>query len=135
MIQIRTYKTLTPVLAAALLAAMAGAAVADPPSPAAKDAYDTSHVPGEPSLAIKPPVTSDISATQGPGPATPLEQRETRTLASAIFSKPGAAQKAADKASAANDPVIPPTDPKAEWFGDQQNVKVGGKGLLVTAPF
>ncbi|THD59405.1 hypothetical protein [Phenylobacterium sp.] len=134
MTQTRSYKALTPALAAILLAVTAGAALADPPSPAAKDAYDTNRAPGQDSaLTVKPPVTSDLSATRGPT-VTPAEQRSTRTLASAIFAKPGAAQKAADKAASANDPVIPPGEPKSEWLPDQ-SVKVGGKGLQVTAPF
>lgn len=74
--------------------------------------------------------TSSIDATK----ATAADQRETRTLATAIFAKPGAAQRAADKAAAALKPPIPPAEPKAEWLAED-SVRFGGKGLELTAPF
>jgi hypothetical protein len=78
----------------------------------------------------KPHVTSSLEAT---GPA-PQDAHQSRALAAAIFSRPAAAQRAADKASAANAPRITPADPKPEWLTDQ-GVRFGGEGVEVSRPF
>lgn len=77
-----------------------------------------------------PHVTSSLDATKPPAP----DQRQVRTLATALFAKPAAAQRAADKAAAAGEPSIPPAPPKAEWLQDD-GLHHGGDGLEVSAPF
>lgn len=80
--------------------------------------------------AAKPRATSSLNATK----PTAADQHQSRMLAGAIFAKPGAAQRAADKAAAANTPPIPPTDPKREWLAEP-GVRLGGEGLQVSKPF
>jgi hypothetical protein len=84
---------------------------------------------------VEPPhATSSIDATTTTA-ATLTQQRESRTLATAVFAKPAAAQRAADKAAEAYEPPIAPAPPKTEWLSDD-GVRLGGKrALTVTAPF
>jgi hypothetical protein len=87
-----------------------------------------------PDHAPPPPhATSSLDATKAPV-ATPEQQRETRTLATAVFARPAAGQRAADKAAEAYAPPIPPAEPKAEWLADE-GVHLRGKGLELSAPF
>jgi len=82
------------------------------------------------SLANRARVTSSITATA----PTPAEQREARSLVTAIFAKPAAAQRAADKAA----PQTPPnleTSPKPEWTTSRNGLGLGGKGVQFKAPF
>jgi hypothetical protein len=97
----------------------------------ASDVVEPWHAPAhEPAPAH---ATSSLEATQTTA-ATLTQQRETRTLATAVFAKPAAAQRAADKAAEAYEPAIPPAAPKDEWLDD--GVHLGGKKLFqLTAPF
>jgi hypothetical protein len=89
------------------------------------------HAPAQ--APIPPHATSSLDATTTTA-ATLTQQRETRTLATAVFAKPAAAQRAADKAAAAYEPPIAPAAPKAEWLAED-GVHFGGKGLELTTPF
>jgi hypothetical protein len=82
---------------------------------------------------IPPHATSSLDATKTTA-ATLTQQRETRTLATAVFAKPAAALRAGDKAAAAYAPPIEPAAPKPEWVGED-GVHFGDKGLALTAPF
>jgi hypothetical protein len=86
--------------------------------------------PSQGAPPAKPHATSSLEATK----PTAADQRQSRALAAAVFSRPAAAHRAADKASAANTPPIPPTDPKPEWLGEQ-GVHFGGEGVQVSKPF
>ena len=77
-----------------------------------------------------PHVTSSLDATKPPAP----DQHQVRTLATAVFAKPAAAQRAADKAAAAAEPPIAPAPPKTEWL-QEDGLHSGGEGLLLSAPF
>lgn len=83
--------------------------------------------------APPPHATSSLDATKTTA-ATLTQQRETRTLATAVFATPAAAQRAADKAAAAYEPPIAPAAPKAEWL-NEDSVHFGGRFLELTAPF
>ncbi len=91
--------------------------------------------PYQPALDRAPPrpaaATSDRKATE----PTPAEQRETRTLAGAVFAKPAAAARAGDKAVAATQPDLTPhVQPKPEWT-NKDGVQVTDKGLEFKSPF
>ena len=73
-------------------------------------------------------VTSGETAT-APSAA---EQREARALAAAIFAKPAAGQRAADKASPDVAPDWAAVHPREEWT---DKVAPGGRGVKVTRPF
>ena len=81
--------------------------------------------------ALKPHATSSLDATR----PSPQDEHQSRALAAAVFSRPAAAQRAADKASAANAPKITPADPKPEWLGTEQGPHFGGQGVEVNRPF
>jgi hypothetical protein len=86
----------------------------------------TDHAPPKPRNA-----TSDLEATA----PTAEEQRETRALASAVFAKPAAAARAADKAAPVTTPdLASPVQPKPEWSA-KDGVQIGGKGLQIKSPF
>lgn len=89
------------------------------------------HNPAQGAPPVKPHATSSLEATSKPAAS---EQHQSRALAAAVFSRPAAAQRAADKATAANIPPIPPTDPKPEWLGES-GPRFGGEGVQVTKPF
>ena len=76
------------------------------------------------------------TATSSPSATEPnaAEQRETRKLAGAIFAKPGAAARAADKAAPPNTADIPPAQPKPEWLASD-GLRPGGEGVQVKTPF
>ena len=74
-------------------------------------------------------VTSSAAATA----PTAKEQREARVLATAVFAKPAAAQRAADKV-APPAPDLAQVQPKAEWT-QHDGPQVGGDGLKVSTPF
>ncbi|THD70460.1 hypothetical protein [Phenylobacterium sp.] len=80
-----------------------------------------------------PHATSSLDATKTTA-ATLTQQRETRTLATAVFATPAAGQRAADKAAEAYEPPIEPAAPKAEWL-TEDGVHFRGKGLELTTPF
>ena len=86
--------------------------------------------PGSRPLDNRARVTSDASATE----PSPAEQRQARLLAAALFAKPGAAQRAADKAAPAVPPDYAEVQPKPEWT-DTAGVAPGGRGVKVTRPF
>jgi hypothetical protein len=90
---------------------------------------DPSHIPDAP-LPKPRNATSDVSATE----PTAAEQRQVRKMASAIFAKPGAAARAADKAAPPNNADIPPAEPKPEWLA-KDPVGPGGAGVQVKSPF
>jgi hypothetical protein len=97
----------------------------------ASDNVEPWHAPAQD--PIPPHATSSLDATTTTA-ATLTQQRETRTLATAVFAKPAAAQRAADKAAAAYAPPIAPAAPKAEWL-TEDGIHFGGKGLELTTPF
>jgi hypothetical protein len=75
--------------------------------------------------------------TSGEGATQPsaAEQRAARNLASAVFAKAGAAQRAAEKAAPEQTPDLGAVQPKPEWTGDKSGVGVGGKGVEIKQPF
>ena len=82
---------------------------------------------------IKPRnATSDLSATKPV--ATPSERREAHALTTAIFAKPGAAARAAEKVDAANQPDLSLTPPRPEWTEDK-GLAAGGRGVEIKTPF
>lgn len=88
--------------------------------------------PGRPLPDAPPPRTSANSTLAG-NVASPEERRETRTLAAAVFAKPAAATRAADKASAAVQPDLSAVQPKENWANSGPHIHK--KGVQVTAPF
>jgi hypothetical protein len=85
-------------------------------------------------LGAKPrTATSDLAATTPV--ATPTERRETRALTAAIFAKPGAAAKAAEKVDAANQPDLSAVQPKPLWTEEKNGLGVDGKSIKLTEPF
>jgi hypothetical protein len=114
---------------AAVVMAAAAPALAQSDSLHADQQVEPWHTPEGP-----PPkprnATSDASATE----PTAAEQREVRKMASAIFAKPGAAARAADKAAPPNNADIPPAEPKPEWLA-KDPVGPGGAGVQVKSPF
>jgi hypothetical protein len=111
-------------LAAALCAGLSLAA------PAAAQVFEPPRAVPDETAANRAHVTSGPDATK---PA-PSEQRDARALAVAVFAKPAAAHRAAEKVEEANAPVIAPAEPKPEWVA-KDGVQVGGKGMKVTTPF
>src|SRR5258708_39033807 len=109
--------------AAALAAALAVA------TPAAAQVFEPKRTPTDEGAPNRAHVTSDLDATK----PSPSEQREARALAVAVFAKPAAAQRAADKVAEANGPPIPPAEPKPEWVA-KDGLQVGGKGMKITTP-
>jgi hypothetical protein len=98
----------------------------------ADDNVESWHAPAQ--APILPHATSSLDATTTTA-ATLTQQRESRTLATAVFAKPAAAQRAADKAAEAYEPAIAPAPPKTEWLSED-GVHLGGKrALTLTAPF
>jgi hypothetical protein len=94
---------------------------------------DTAPLHAPENAPLPPHATSSLDATKTTA-ATLTQQRETRNLATAVFAKPAAAQRAADTAAAAYAPPIAPAAPKPEWVGED-GVHFGGKGLELTTPF
>jgi hypothetical protein len=119
---IRLVRTPAGLAAAATLAACALPAVAQvagPGAPAAEVPLPVAHA------------TSSLEVTA----ATPAEQRETRLLATAVFTTPAAAAHAAEKAAAAIQPdLTPAVHLKPEWSAGKRPL-VGGRGMKLTAPF
>jgi hypothetical protein len=111
---------------AALLAAMASAVAA----PVAAQVFTSQRTPTDAGAPNRAKVTSGPDAVK----PSPSEQREARALAVAVFAKPAAAQRAAQKVAEANAPVIAPAEPKPEWVA-KDGVQVGGKGMKITTPF
>jgi hypothetical protein len=98
----------------------------------ADDNVESWHAPAQP--PAPPHVTSSLDATTTTA-STLTQQRESRTLATAVFAKPAAAQRAANKAAEAYEPAIPPAAPKSEWL-TEEGVHFSGKSLLkLSAPF
>jgi hypothetical protein len=87
-----------------------------------------------PAVPEKPKATSDISATAQTA-TTPAQQREAKALSTAVFAKPAAKAKAAQKIDDANQADLSAVQPKAEWAEDKSGVGVGGKGVQIKAPF
>ena len=114
-------------LATALGLAMTGHALAQT---TAGDAPEPWRNPAQGAPPARPHATSSLEATK----PTATDQRQSRALAAAVFSRPAAAHRAAEKASAAAAPPIPPTDPKPEWLGEP-GVRLGGEGVQVSKPF
>lgn len=85
-----------------------------------------------PSAAVPPRqnVTSSLEATA----PSATEQREARALAAALFAKPGAAARAADKAVPVTQFDAAAVQPKPEWAA-RDGLQFGGKGLLFKSPF
>ena len=92
----------------------------------------------------RPPIdpSSQVTAnrdrtTSGPAATapSPAEQREARVLAGAVFAKPAAAERAADKAAPVVEPDLGQVQPKPEWTSQSGGVGIGGKGVQVKTPF
>lgn len=114
------------VIAAALLLTAATARAQGPP----RDSDDVEPWRAPASEPATTRATSSLEATQ----ATESDQRQARTLATAIFARPAAAQRAGDKVDAAHKPPVPPAQPRAEWLSDE-GLHFGGRGLELTTPF
>jgi hypothetical protein len=112
------------------LAAAAPALAQAPAQNRAEPWRGPSDQPGTRAADNRARVTSDAAATQ----PTAAEQREARALASAIFAKPGAAQRAAEKAAPETPPDYADLPAKPEWAGAGE-LKPGGRGVKVTQPF
>jgi hypothetical protein len=82
--------------------------------------------------APKAPATSTLEATA----PTAAETREAQALTAAIFAKPAAAARAADKVAAENQPDLAPAavQPKPEWSAEE-GLRPGGKGVEIKTPF
>jgi len=88
----------------------------------------------EPELVTKPrTATSSLEATAPV--ATPAERRQARTLTTAVFGRPAAAARAAEKVDEALQPDLSAVQPKPEWTEQKGGVGLGGKGMTITAPF
>lgn len=85
--------------------------------------------------SVAPPPRPHATSSLGATDPTPQDERQSRALAAAVFSRPAAAQRAADKASAANAAKLAPADPKPEWLADPPGVRFGGEGLQLSKPF
>ncbi len=96
--------------------------------PAAAQVVEPWRSPAPPS-AGRAQVTSGVDATA----PTAGEQRQARALATAIFAKPAAAARAADKAAPPT-PGLAAVQPKPEW-SQKDGPQVGGDGLTVSRPF
>lgn len=80
-----------------------------------------------------PPKPRTATSSLGATAPTPAELHDARTLATAVFARPGAAKAAADKATAAAAADVPPAPAKSDWT--PTGVQLGGKGLEIKAPF
>ncbi len=80
-----------------------------------------------------PPTPPKVTSTEA-AQATAAEQRDARKLATAVFAKPAAAARAADKADAANQPDFNRIEPKPEWSA-QSGPQISGKGVEIKTPF
>ena len=80
------------------------------------------------------PVPPKVTSTEAAQTPTTAEQRDARKLASAVFAKPAAVQRAAEKADAANQPDLNKVEPKPEWTAPTGPL-IGGKGLEIKTPF
>jgi hypothetical protein len=90
----------------------------------------------DPGLATpdKPRATSDLSAATQTA-TTPAQQRDAKALATAVFAKPAAKAKAAQKLDDANHPELAAIPTKPEWSGPPSGVGLGGKGVQIKTPF
>ena len=114
-----------------LVAVVTGAiALATSVSALAQTVAEPWRSPSEQAAPDRTRVTSSEDASK----ASPNEQRLARDLAVAVFDKPAAAKRAADKATKANPIAITPADPKPEWLA-KDGVQIGGGGMKVTTPF
>jgi hypothetical protein len=87
-----------------------------------------------PAMNAKPKATSDLSAT-AQAATTPAQQREAKALTTAVFAKPAAKAKAAQKLDDANQPDLSAVQTKPEWTEDKSGLGVGGKGVQIKTPF
>src|SRR3982751_1802565 len=71
--------------------------------------------PGTHAAENRAHTTSRPAASAPPPP----EQREARALAGAVFAKPAAAHRAAEKAAPPQDPELAAVQPKPEWSDDK----------------
>ena len=120
-----TTKTL-PCLCAGLAAAFTLAAA----NAALAQAVEPWRAPVPPPPAPAAPATSTPAAT---APAA-SEQHDARELATAVFSQPAAAERAAEQADAKSQPDYTAVQPKPEWSAND-GVRVGGKGVQIKTPF
>ena len=97
---------------------------------AAQQAVEPWRTPVDAATPNRAHVTSSEAATA----PSASEKREAKALAVAVFAKPAAAQRAADKVETATTQAISPADPKPEWVA-KDGVGFGGKGMQVTTPF
>lgn len=118
---------IAPSWSAAVFAAATALAAAAPAAAQPIEPWRTVTYEAAPNRAH---VTSSEDATK----PSASEQRQARTLAVAVFAKPAAAQRAAEKVDAANAPAIAPAEPKPEWLA-KDGLQFGGKGMKVTTPF
>jgi hypothetical protein len=118
--------------AAAIGAAVFALAGATPASAQSQSELDPTHPATPDMLTVRPPVTSDLSATTPT--LTPAERRETHTLAGAVFAKPAAKARAQEKVDAASQPDLSAVQPKPEWEA-KSGLGAGGKGLEIKTPF
>jgi len=116
-------------LCAAGLAALAFSAW---PAAAQEESY---RAPKPEAAAVPPKATSDLTAATQTA-QTPAQQRDAKALATAVFAKPAAKAKAAQKLEDANHPELATVQPKPEWTGEKGGtLGVGGKGVQVKTPF
>ena len=113
-----------------VLSALLAGAFLSGGSMAAAQVTEPWRTPTDEPVANRAHVTSGEDATK----PSPAEQRQAKALAVAVFAKPAAARKAAEKVEEANAPAIPPAEPKPEWVA-KDGVGFGGKGMQVKTPF
>jgi hypothetical protein len=115
-----------------LLVALAAASLAAG-SALAQSAEEPWRAP-TPDLVAKPrTATSSLEATTPV--ATPAERKQARTLTTAVFAKPAAAARAAEKVDQALQPDLSAVQPKPEWTTPKGGVGMGEKGMTITTPF
>ena len=87
-----------------------------------------------PEQAARPrAATSGLGATAPV--STPAQRREAHKLAAAVFAKPGAAARAAQRVDAATQPDLSLVQPRAEWTEDHGGVGLGENGVEIRTPF
>jgi len=103
---------------------------APPPEEHAEPWRGPTDQPGMKAAENRARVTSDVAAA---GPSA-SEQKEARALAAAVFAKPAAGQRAADKVGPDATPewAVPP--PRSEAT-EKAEIAPGGRGVKLTKPF
>lgn len=128
---------MTLAASATLLRAAAGlAALALSAWPAGAQIKETQPwQPPVPAAEAKPRTASSDLGAATQSATTPTQQREAKALTTAVFAKPAAKAKAAQKLDDANQPDRSAVSIKPEWTEDKAAVGVGGKGVQIKTPF